>query len=103
VFNYTRKAHTVTEVSQSGYDACDGGNSVSNDDSGATTVTLTTPGVHYFICDVPGHCAGGMKLAVTAAVVGVTSARQREAPSQQGTPGDRPWFLRRGPSPLGLC
>ncbi|KAK1631588.1 hypothetical protein QYE76_005903 [Lolium multiflorum] len=70
VFNYTRKAHTVTEVSQSGYDACAGGNSVSNDDSGATTVTLTTPGVHYFICDVPGHCAGGMKLAVTAAVVG---------------------------------
>jgi hypothetical protein len=70
VFNYTSKAHTVTEVNQSGYDACSGGNSVSSDDSGATTVTLTTPGVHYFICTVPGHCAGGMKLAVTVNVVG---------------------------------
>uniref|UniRef100_A0ACD5Y4A5 Uncharacterized protein n=1 Tax=Avena sativa TaxID=4498 RepID=A0ACD5Y4A5_AVESA len=69
VFNYTSKAHTVTEVSQSGYDACSGGNSVSSDDSGATSVTLTTPGVHYFICDVPGHCAGGMKLVVTVVAV----------------------------------
>ncbi|KAF7059297.1 hypothetical protein CFC21_066218 [Triticum aestivum] len=70
VFNYTSKAHTVTEVNKSGYDACSGGNSLSNDDSGATTITLTTPGVHYFICDVAGHCAGGMKLAVTVTVAG---------------------------------
>uniref|UniRef100_A0A453L115 Phytocyanin domain-containing protein n=4 Tax=Triticinae TaxID=1648030 RepID=A0A453L115_AEGTS len=70
VFNYTSKAHTVTEVNKSGYDACSGGNSLSNDDSGATTITLTTPGVHYFICDVPGHCASGMKLAVTVTVAG---------------------------------
>ncbi|VAI18557.1 unnamed protein product [Triticum turgidum subsp. durum] len=70
VFNYTSKAHTVTEVNKSGYDACTGGNSLSNDDSGATTIMLTTPGVHYFICDVPGHCAGGMKLAVTVTVAG---------------------------------
>uniref|UniRef100_A0ACD5Y8L4 Uncharacterized protein n=1 Tax=Avena sativa TaxID=4498 RepID=A0ACD5Y8L4_AVESA len=69
VFNYTSKAHTVTEVSQSGYDACSGGNSVSSDDSGATSVTLITPGVHYFICSVPGHCAGGMKLVVTVVTV----------------------------------
>uniref|UniRef100_A0ACD5XSV3 Uncharacterized protein n=1 Tax=Avena sativa TaxID=4498 RepID=A0ACD5XSV3_AVESA len=69
VFNYTSKAHTVTEVSQSGYDACSGGNSVSSDNSGGTSVTLTTPGVHYFICSVPGHCVGGMKLVVTVVTV----------------------------------
>ncbi|XP_037438049.1 blue copper protein-like [Triticum dicoccoides] len=70
VFNYTRKAHTVTEVNDSGYSACSGANSLSNDDSGATTVTLTMAGVHYFICDVPGHCPNGMKLTVTVTVAG---------------------------------
>ena len=67
MFNYARKAHTVTEVSKSGYASCSGSNALSNDDSGSTTVTLVSPGTHYFICNIPGHCAGGMKLAVTVA------------------------------------
>ncbi|KAM0846234.1 hypothetical protein ACQ4PT_055796 [Festuca glaucescens] len=65
VFTYTSKAHTVTEVSQSDYSSCSGSNVLANDDSGATTVTLNTPGTHYYICNIPGHCAGGMKVAVT--------------------------------------
>ncbi|KAL6655405.1 hypothetical protein ACP70R_006231 [Stipagrostis hirtigluma subsp. patula] len=66
VFTYTSKAHTVTEVSKSGYETCSGSSpALSDDDSGSTTITLTTPGTHYFICKVPGHCAQGMKLAVT--------------------------------------
>jgi hypothetical protein len=64
VFNYTPKAHTVTEVSKSAYDACSGSNALSDDDSGTTDVDLATPGWHYFICNVPGHCASGMKFAV---------------------------------------
>ncbi|KAL6844662.1 hypothetical protein ACP4OV_025321 [Aristida adscensionis] len=65
VFNYPAKAHTVTEVSKSGYEACSGANALSDDDTGTTTITLTAPGAHYFICNVPGHCAAGMKLAIT--------------------------------------
>jgi hypothetical protein len=65
VFRYVTKAHTVTEVSKSSYDACSGNSYLSDDDSGSTTVTLTTPGTHYFICNVPGHCAAGMKFAIT--------------------------------------
>ncbi|RCV12052.1 hypothetical protein SETIT_2G237300v2 [Setaria italica] len=65
VFNYVSKAHTVTEVSKSGYDACSGNNNLLDDDSGSTTVPLNTPGTHYFICNVPGHCSDGMKFAVT--------------------------------------
>lgn len=45
----------------------------SNDDSGATTITLTTAGVHYFICNVRGHCGSGdigMKFTVNATVAG---------------------------------
>ncbi|XP_020148025.1 mavicyanin [Aegilops tauschii subsp. strangulata] len=67
VFSYASKVHTVTEVSQGGYTSCSGSNALANDDSGATTVTLATPGTHYYICNIPGHCASGMKLAVTVA------------------------------------
>ena len=67
VFSYVSKVHTVTEVSQGGYTSCSGSNELANDDSGATTVTLATPGTHYYICNIPGHCASGMKLAVTVA------------------------------------
>ncbi|KAL5698025.1 hypothetical protein ACHQM5_029114 [Ranunculus cassubicifolius] len=64
VFNYGT-GHTVNEVSASDYSSCSAGNSISSDSSGLTTVALKTPGTHYFLCAVPGHCAGGMKLSVT--------------------------------------
>ncbi|KAF0913317.1 hypothetical protein E2562_021967 [Oryza meyeriana var. granulata] len=64
VFNYQSRAHTVTEVSQSGFDSCNGNNALSNDDGGSTTIRLSYPGMHYFICTTPGHCNNGMKLAV---------------------------------------
>ncbi|KAL2339952.1 hypothetical protein Fmac_007892 [Flemingia macrophylla] len=64
VFNYGG-GHTVDEVKESDYKSCTAGNSISTDSSGATTIALKTAGTHYFICSVPGHCSGGMKLAVT--------------------------------------
>lgn len=63
-FNYPSKAHSVTEVSKSDYDACSGRNALRDDDNGNTMVLLDSPGWHYFICNVPGHCAAGMKLAI---------------------------------------
>jgi hypothetical protein len=69
VFSYVRTDHTVTKVSKSEYDACSGSDAMSEDNtSGLTTVTLATPGMHYFICIMPDHCAGGMKLAVNVSV-----------------------------------
>ncbi|KAG1366553.1 blue copper protein, partial [Cocos nucifera] len=65
VFNYASGAHTVTEVSSSDYDSCSSSNAISNDSNGPTTIQLKTPGTHYYICTIPGHCSGGMKLAVT--------------------------------------
>ncbi|KAL2317679.1 hypothetical protein Fmac_031555 [Flemingia macrophylla] len=63
VFNYGA-GHTVDEVKESDYKSCTTGNSLSTDSSGATTIALKSAGTHYFICGVPGHCKGGMKLAV---------------------------------------
>lgn len=76
MFKYISKAHSVTEVSKSDYDSCSVTNSLSDDESGNTVITLQTPGTHYFICNVPGHCASGMKLAVavSATPTGTTSS-----------------------------
>jgi hypothetical protein len=69
VFSYVRTDHTVTKVSKSEYDACSGSDAMSEDNtSGLTTVTLSTPGMHYFICIMPDHCVSGMKLAVNVSV-----------------------------------
>ncbi|MCL7026732.1 hypothetical protein MKW94_001397 [Papaver nudicaule] len=66
VFNYGAM-HTVDEVSETEYDSCATGNSITSDSSGASTISLKTSGTHYFICAAMGHCDSGMKLAVTVA------------------------------------
>jgi hypothetical protein len=55
----------VAEVSAAEYMACTATKPLGSDSSGATTVPLKTPGSHYFICRIPGHCSAGMKLSVT--------------------------------------
>ncbi|KAL5992568.1 hypothetical protein ACLOJK_013487 [Asimina triloba] len=72
VFNYPG-GHTVDEVKESDYSGCTTGNSISSDSSGATTIQLKSAGKRYFICAVPGHCSGGMKLAVTVAAASAAS------------------------------
>jgi hypothetical protein len=67
VFSYPSAEHTVTEVGKNDYFACAGGGALRNDRSGSTNVTLTGPGTRYFICNIPGHCTIGMRLAVTVA------------------------------------
>ncbi|GJM98542.1 hypothetical protein PR202_ga15566 [Eleusine coracana subsp. coracana] len=91
VFNYPSAEHTVTEVRKDDYFACAGGNALSNDRSGSTNVTLTAPGTRYFICNIPGHCTIGMKIAVTVAGGGPPSTAPPGATSAGatawGTPG----------------
>ncbi|CAM0148269.1 unnamed protein product [Urochloa decumbens] len=65
VFNYAKGLHTVVEVSAAEYMACTASNPLGSDSSGGTTVPLKTPGTHYFVCSITGHCGAGMKLAVT--------------------------------------
>ena len=55
----------MTEVGKTDYFACAGGSALSNDRSGSINITLTAPGTRYFICNIPGHCTAGMRLAVT--------------------------------------
>ncbi|KAK1257495.1 hypothetical protein QJS04_geneDACA023095 [Acorus gramineus] len=78
VFNYGAGSHTVTEVSAGDYSSCSTSNSISTDSSGSSTVQLKSPGTRYFVCGVMGHCAGGMKLAVS---VGPSSGGSGGSPS----------------------
>ncbi|XP_057730958.1 blue copper protein-like [Arachis stenosperma] len=85
VFNYG-SGHTVDEVKESDYKSCSTGNSISTDSSGATTIPLKTSGTHYFICSVPGHCSGGMKLAVTVKDGKSSSSTTTPSSSGKGSP-----------------
>ncbi|KAL6646044.1 hypothetical protein ACP70R_017652 [Stipagrostis hirtigluma subsp. patula] len=84
VFNYGNGLHDVVEVTKNGYDSCSISNAIKTDTNGPTTVTLQ-PGTHYYICGIPGHCSGGMKLAVT-----VDSGSGSGSPAAPGTPAGTP-------------
>ncbi|OEL38594.1 hypothetical protein BAE44_0000387 [Dichanthelium oligosanthes] len=77
VFKYSLGAHDVVEVSKADHDSCFNSRPLATFTTGDDTVPLPGGGVtRYFICGVPGHCAGGMKLAVRvkAAAAGAPNA-----------------------------
>ena len=63
-FQYSA-AHSVLEVSAADHGACSASNPLRSHRDQSTTIPLTKPGTRYFICGAAGHCAAGMKLAVT--------------------------------------
>ncbi|XP_062234030.1 basic blue protein-like [Phragmites australis] len=68
VFQYVNTQHNAYEVTESTYRSCDtggGGNGVRvKYTSGYDRVVLAEAREYWFICDFPGHCLGGMKVAV---------------------------------------
>ncbi|GMH00184.1 hypothetical protein Nepgr_002023 [Nepenthes gracilis] len=82
VFHYIM-GHTVDKVSHSDYKTCTVGNAITSDSTGSTSIDLRTPGKHYFICGVIGHCGGGMKLAVN---VRGSSADAADSPNSSALP-----------------
>ncbi|KAF0906342.1 hypothetical protein E2562_009704 [Oryza meyeriana var. granulata] len=88
-FNFTTAEHTVTEVTKSEYDNCAAGNNpISDTRTGPATIDLTA-GTHYYICTIPQHCAGGMKLAVTVGS-GSSSGTPPSTTPGSGTPPTTP-------------
>ncbi|KAG1354377.1 hypothetical protein COCNU_07G004890 [Cocos nucifera] len=73
--------HTVDEVSESDYKACSASNSIQTYNDQNTKITLSKAGSRYFICGTPGHCSGGMKLAVTVADSSTPSTPEGSTPS----------------------
>ncbi|KAL5229777.1 hypothetical protein ABZP36_028553 [Zizania latifolia] len=74
VFNYSRVAHNVLEVSKADYDSCNISRPIATFQTGNDTVQLAAVGSRYFVCGVSSHCAAGMKVAVQ--VQAADTARQ---------------------------
>ncbi|CAD6335347.1 unnamed protein product [Miscanthus lutarioriparius] len=69
VFQYVSSQHNLYEVTEEVYRSCDtavgGGNGVRvKYTSGYDRVVLAEARGYWFICDFPGHCLGGMRVAV---------------------------------------
>ncbi|XP_044491096.1 basic blue protein-like [Mangifera indica] len=66
VFKYDPNVHNVVAVNRNGYDSCAIlPPNAPEFTSGHDQIKLKA-GPNYFICGVPGHCEGGMKIAVIA-------------------------------------
>nr|CAB3487834.1 unnamed protein product [Digitaria exilis] len=79
-------AHSVLEVSAADHSACSASNPLRSHEGGqSTTIPLTKPGTRYFICGGAGHCAAGMKLAVTVSGGGDSEATSSLGPTMRST------------------
>lgn len=79
-FQYS-SAHSVLEVSEADHGACSASNPLRSHQGQSTTIPLTKAGTRYFICGAPGHCASGMKVAITVSGGGGSSADNTATPS----------------------
>lgn len=65
VFNYDSTTHNVVAVDRSGYNSCKTPGGAKVFSSGKDQIKLAR-GQNYFICNYPGHCESGMKVAINA-------------------------------------
>ncbi|XP_042480231.1 uclacyanin-3-like [Macadamia integrifolia] len=65
LFNFTTGTHDVAEVKKAGYDSCDGSSTIGSvQNTGPTSINLSSAGESYYICTFSGHCSLGQKLAL---------------------------------------
>ncbi|KAM3259385.1 hypothetical protein ACQJBY_050918 [Aegilops geniculata] len=65
-FNYVPRQHDVYRVTRDAFQTCEptAGQTVRKWASGRDVVDLAATGDYYFICNITGHCLGGMKFSV---------------------------------------
>lgn len=95
VFSYVQRQHDVLRVSQDAFRTCDPENqTVQRWASGRDVVELAAPGSYYFICNVSGHCLGGMKFSVAV-------GEPLPLPSPPPPPPRAPFLAPPPPPPVG--
>ncbi|KAK1282369.1 hypothetical protein QJS10_CPB22g01106 [Acorus calamus] len=78
-FTFPTGSHNVMEVSKSDYDSCTttapiGGTKATS----PAILSLSTAGMHYYICGFPQHCSSGQKLSIN--VLSSTSSSVQSPP-----------------------
>ncbi|KAM0907289.1 hypothetical protein ACQ4PT_016231 [Festuca glaucescens] len=68
-FNYVPGQHDVYQVTQDAFRTCEpaAGQTLRMWASGQDVAGLAAPGDYYFLCNITGHCLGGMKFTVAVA------------------------------------
>ncbi|XP_037493689.1 mavicyanin-like [Jatropha curcas] len=65
VFKYVKGQHNVYEVMEKTYRSCDTSSGViAKYESGNDEIKLTQQKKYWFICNVDGHCLGGMRFEI---------------------------------------
>ncbi|KAI4307195.1 hypothetical protein L6164_030407 [Bauhinia variegata] len=65
IFKYDPTSHNVVAVDRNGYESCSAPGGAKVFRSGKDQIQLAS-GLNYFICNYPGHCQSGMKIAIKA-------------------------------------
>ncbi|KAH1122689.1 hypothetical protein J1N35_005849 [Gossypium stocksii] len=96
-FTYNKGQHNVFEVTESTYRTCDASSGVlAKYESGDDKVELTESKNYWFICNVSGHCLGGMRFGVDVKAGNTSSTNLDPTPSANSGNGFDTWSL-------GLC
>ncbi|KAI9125781.1 hypothetical protein K1719_003199 [Acacia pycnantha] len=90
VFNFQKNAHDVAEVTKANYDSCNTSSPLALYNNPPVRVTLNKSGEHYYLCAVPGHCAGGQKLAINVTGASSPATSPSPSPSPAGSPSSPP-------------
>ncbi|KHN37397.1 Blue copper protein [Glycine soja] len=66
VFKYVKGQHNVYEVTEDTFRSCDAssGGVLAKYESGEDQVALSEVKRHWFICNIAGHCLGGMRFGI---------------------------------------
>ena len=101
VFDYVKEQHNVYRVTQDEFRTCEPANrTLGVWATGHDLVNLTVPGGYCFLCNVAGHCLGGMKFSITVAAPAPPPPPSPPPPALPSSPpppssGGAPWIARR--------
>ncbi|XVF45555.1 hypothetical protein PTKIN_Ptkin02bG0215500 [Pterospermum kingtungense] len=82
VFKYNKGQHNAFEVTESAYRSCDTSSGVvAKYETGDDQIKLTESKKYWFVCNVNGHCLGGMRFGIDVKAGGNTSTDLEPTPS----------------------
>jgi hypothetical protein len=74
-FRYVKGQHNAYEVREATYRSCDASSGVlAKYESGDDQVKLRQAKKYWFICNVPGHCLGGMRFGIDVKEASATTS-----------------------------
>ncbi|XP_062081582.1 mavicyanin-like [Humulus lupulus] len=90
VFKYVKGQHDAYEVDEKTFRSCDASSGVlAKYESGNDKVKLTEAKKYWFICNVSGHCFGGMRFSIDVKQANDPSSDDTN-PTTDGSPTSQP-------------